>query len=83
MSKPDPSTILAATAHAEARSELRAATMKDHARELASRESDGIEVVLLWHPREDAVTLAARCGAAVMTGRGPYAGQLGAEALTP
>jgi ribokinase len=30
---------------------------------------------------EDAVALAARCGAAVMTGRGPYAGQLGAEAL--
>ena len=32
---------------------------------------------------EDAVALAARCGAAVMTGRGPYAGQLGAEALAP
>jgi ribokinase len=32
---------------------------------------------------EDAVVLAARCGAAVMTGRGPYAGQLGAEALAP
>lgn len=32
---------------------------------------------------EDAVGLAARCGVAVMTGRGPYAGQLGAEALTP
>ena len=32
---------------------------------------------------EDAVALAARCGAAVMTGRGPYAGQLGADALTP
>src|SRR3989441_9238509 len=32
---------------------------------------------------EEAVGLAARCGAAVMTGRGPYAGQLGAEALTP
>ena len=30
---------------------------------------------------EEAVVLAARCGAAVMTGRGPYAGQLGAEAL--
>jgi ribokinase len=27
-------------------------------------------------PVEDAVTLAARCGAAVMTGRGPYAAQL-------
>ena len=44
MSKPEPTTILAATAHAEATSELRAATIKDHARELASRESDGIEV---------------------------------------
>ncbi len=32
---------------------------------------------------EDAVALAARCGAAVMTGRGPYAGQLGLEALAP
>jgi len=32
---------------------------------------------------EDAVALAARCGAAVMTGRGPYAGQIGAEALAP
>src|SRR5947209_3697107 len=32
---------------------------------------------------EDAVALAARCGAAVMTGRGPYSGQLGAEAITP
>jgi ribokinase len=27
---------------------------------------------------EDAVALAARCGAAVMTGRGPYAAQLDA-----
>jgi len=32
---------------------------------------------------EDAVALAARCGAAVMTGRGPYSGQLGAESLAP
>jgi ribokinase len=32
---------------------------------------------------EDAVVLAARCGAAVMTGRGPYTGQLGSEALGP
>jgi ribokinase len=30
---------------------------------------------------DEAVALAARCGAAVMTGRGPYAGQLDAEAL--
>ena len=28
------------------------------ARELALRESDGIRVLLLWHPREDAVTVA-------------------------
>jgi ribokinase len=32
---------------------------------------------------EDAVALAARCGAAVMTGRGPYSGQIGPEAPTP
>jgi hypothetical protein len=28
------------------------------ARELALRESDGVRVALLWHPREDAVTVA-------------------------
>ena len=28
------------------------------ARELALRESDGIRVVLLWHPREDSVTVS-------------------------
>jgi hypothetical protein len=28
------------------------------ARELASRESDGIHVHLLWHPREDAVSVS-------------------------
>lgn len=27
------------------------------ARELAARESDGIHVVLLWHPRENALTV--------------------------
>jgi hypothetical protein len=27
-------------------------------RELAARESDGVRVLLLWHPREDAVTVA-------------------------
>jgi hypothetical protein len=27
-------------------------------RELAVRESDGLRVLLLWHPREDAVTLS-------------------------
>jgi ribokinase len=32
---------------------------------------------------DDAVALAARCGAAVMTGKGPYAGQLDATALEP
>ena len=32
---------------------------------------------------EEAVALAARCGAAVMTGKGPYAGQIDAEALGP
>ena len=32
-------------------------------------------------PVEGAVALAARCGAAVMTGRGPYSGQLDAQAL--
>ena len=34
-------------------------------RELACRESDGVRVVLLWHPHEDALTLAvedARAG---------------------
>jgi hypothetical protein len=28
------------------------------ARELAARESDGIHVLLLWHPRSDAVTVS-------------------------
>ena len=32
-------------------------------------------------PMDDAVALAARCGAAVLTGRGPYAAQLDAAAL--
>ena len=27
-------------------------------RELAARESDGVRVLLLWHPCEDAVTVA-------------------------
>jgi ribokinase len=34
-------------------------------------------------PVEEAVVLAARCGAAVMTGRGPYAAQLGAQEASP
>jgi ribokinase len=32
-------------------------------------------------PREEALELASRCGAAVMTGRGPYEAQLGADDL--
>lgn len=34
-------------------------------------------------PIEEAVTLAARCGAAVMTGRGPYSAQLNADSVEP
>ena len=34
------------------------AATETQTRELASRESDGIAVVLLWHPREDAVTVS-------------------------
>ena len=34
-------------------------TVRTHgARELALRESDGVRVVLLWHPRDDAVTVS-------------------------
>ena len=36
-----------------------------HTRELAARESDGIYVLLLWHPRENALTVSVeddRCG---------------------
>jgi hypothetical protein len=29
-----------------------------HTRELAARESDGIHVVLLWHPDENALTVS-------------------------
>jgi hypothetical protein len=29
-----------------------------HTRELATRESDGINVVLLWHPDENALTVS-------------------------
>ena len=29
-----------------------------HTRELAERESDGIYVLLLWHPRENALTVS-------------------------
>jgi len=34
-------------------------------------------------PVEEAIALAARCGAAVMTGRGPYAAQLDARSASP
>jgi hypothetical protein len=57
MSKPEPATILAATADGRAVNELRPA-MVSEVREIASRESDGLTVVLCSHPREDAVTLA-------------------------
>jgi hypothetical protein len=33
-------------------------TTYEQPRELAARESDGIQVNLLWHPRKDAVTVA-------------------------
>jgi hypothetical protein len=33
-------------------------TARTTIRELAARESDGVRVVLLWHPREDAVTVS-------------------------
>jgi hypothetical protein len=29
-----------------------------HTRELAARESDGVRVLLLWHPAEDTVTVS-------------------------
>jgi len=31
---------------------------RSHVRELASRESDGLAVRLVWHPSEDAVTVS-------------------------
>ena len=31
-------------------------------RELAARESDGIHVALLWHPRENALTVSVEDG---------------------
>jgi hypothetical protein len=31
---------------------------RSQARELASRENDGLAVRLVWHPREDAVTVS-------------------------
>lgn len=37
---------------------MTAATSRNQTQELASRESDGLSVVLLWHPRTDAVTVS-------------------------
>ena len=36
---------------------MTAATSRNQKQELASRESDGLSVVLFWHPRNDAVTV--------------------------
>ena len=33
-------------------------TTTQGARELAARESDGIQVLLLWHPSENALTVS-------------------------
>jgi hypothetical protein len=44
--------------HAHAAAEGGAMTRTPtESRELAARESDGIHVLLLWHPRENAVTV--------------------------
>jgi hypothetical protein len=37
---------------------MNAATDRKKARELASRESDGLAVRLVWHPIEDALTVS-------------------------
>ena len=37
---------------------MNATTDPKRARELASRESDGLAVRLVWHPSEDALTVA-------------------------
>jgi hypothetical protein len=37
---------------------MTAATSRNQTQELASRESDGLSVVLLWHPRNDSVTVS-------------------------
>jgi hypothetical protein len=37
---------------------MNATTDRNKARELASRESDGLAVRLVWHPSEDAVTVS-------------------------
>jgi hypothetical protein len=51
---PAPTTSPLATDQAAAGLALAA----PRARELAARQSDGIHVRLLWHPREDAVTVS-------------------------
>lgn len=37
---------------------MTASTARNRTTELASRESDGLSVVLLWHPRGDVVTVS-------------------------
>jgi len=37
---------------------MSATTDREQAQELASRESDGLAVRLVWHPSEDAVTVS-------------------------
>jgi hypothetical protein len=37
---------------------MNATTDRKQSRELASRESDGLTVRLVWHPGEDAVTVS-------------------------
>jgi hypothetical protein len=37
---------------------LMTASSRNQTQELASRESDGLSVILLWHPRNDAVTVS-------------------------
>jgi hypothetical protein len=37
---------------------MTAASSRNQTQELASRESDGLSVILLWHPRNDAVTVS-------------------------
>jgi len=37
---------------------MTANTTRDHTTELAVRDSDGLNVVLFWHPRNGAVTIS-------------------------
>jgi hypothetical protein len=59
-----PAATVSRSVHAD-RHEGRAAMKKTESsdaagarRELASRESDGVHVLLFWHPRDDALTVA-------------------------